>query len=492
MNPFTRSISRYLIILWIMNCALASLIAIRQVWIPYMNAWGDSYMKIIPTPFDGTVMPIAYIPDWTKVANQDKIKKFEDISISEFLPIPLYDPIALLDSSNPSKSTTIIRYTYFTPYMWSYKLDYKEYAWSHLGVDIRAPIGTPILSIAHGVITRVSGWDNTWDKYIVIRHDGVMINGTKQSVYSSYLHLSEILVKEGDIVKKWDMIGRVGMTGITTTPHLHFQIDTSDAPFHPYWPFSSSDAKSAGVWFYDGVNIGLGRDKAVKYTIHPMTFVNMYLGGVEIPRIADAKIATPLSSQKTTISTSLPAELTRTVASYITESDACIGKRFADISDKTVFADTLYSLVDKKCLFSESPSTFGPKEIITYREALINTMRYFDIAPAAGTSHFLDIAIGDVLQGYAQIAYRKGILDGNYAYPEHIMTREEVAILITKIARAQSNPSQIRIYADVDPMNSAYQAVQDYGFMVRARGGRFYPKTLASRSMLIQMLANIK
>ncbi len=74
-------------------------------------------MKIIPTPFDGTVMPIAYIPDWTKVANQDKIKKFEDISISEFLPIPLYDPIALLDSSNPSKSTTIIRYTYFTPYM---------------------------------------------------------------------------------------------------------------------------------------------------------------------------------------------------------------------------------------------------------------------------------------------------------------------------------------------------------------------------------------
>ena len=119
-------------------------------------------------------------------------------------------------------------------------------------------------------------------------------------------------------------------------------------------------------------------------------------------------------------------------------------------------------------------------------------MRYFDIAPAAGTSHFLDIAIGDVLQGYAQIAYRKGILDGNYAYPEHIMTREEVAILITKIARTESNPSQIRIYADVDPMNPAYQAVQDYGFMVRARGGRFYPKTLASRSMLIQMLANIK
>lgn len=74
-------------------------------------------MKIIPSPFDGTVMPIAYIPDWTKIANQDKTKKFEDIAISEFLPVPLYDALALLDAKNPNKATTILRYTYFTPYM---------------------------------------------------------------------------------------------------------------------------------------------------------------------------------------------------------------------------------------------------------------------------------------------------------------------------------------------------------------------------------------
>lgn len=94
-------------------------------------------------------MPIAYIPDWTKVENQDKSKRFEDISISEYVPIPSYDPITLLDTKNTSKSSTILHYTYITEYMGSYRLNYKEYDGSHLGVDIRAPIGTPILSIAN-------------------------------------------------------------------------------------------------------------------------------------------------------------------------------------------------------------------------------------------------------------------------------------------------------------------------------------------------------
>lgn len=73
------------------------------------------------------------------------------------------------------------------------------------------------------------------------------------------------------------MIGRVGMSGIATTPHLHLQIDTADAPFHPYWPFTSAEASSAGLSFFDAVNAGIGKDKALKYTIHPLVFINTYL-----------------------------------------------------------------------------------------------------------------------------------------------------------------------------------------------------------------------
>ena len=485
-------ISRYLIALWTLNCILVCGIAIKQVWIPYMSAGGDGYTKIVSDPFDGTTMPIAYVPDWTKVANQDKSKRFEDIAISEFVPIPLYDPLSLLDAKNPNKWATILRYTYFTPYMGNYKLDYHEYAWGHLGVDIRAPIWTPILSIANGVVTRISLWDATGNKFIVIRHDGVLVDGKKITLYSGYLHLSEILVKEGDIVRKWSMIGRVGMSGITTTPHLHLQIDTADAAFHPYWHFTSSESKAAGVWFFDAINIWLNKEKAVKYTVNPMTLINAYLWGIEGWVNTSNVINTLPKNTNPVVAASLPAAPKKVIASYTSDMDSCIGKRFADVSIESSFGKILYPLVDKKCIFSDLSGNFDAKNITNYREALINTMRYFDISPASGNSHFLDIPLGDVLQWYALVAYRNGIVDGSYIYPEHIMSREELAILITKVAKAEKNPSQMKLFADVDSMNPAYPYIQDYGFMTRVKGGKFYPKTLVNRGMLIQMLVNIK
>lgn len=149
------------------------------------------------------------------------------------------------------------------------------------------------------------------------------------------------------------MIGRVGISGITTTPHLHLQIDTADAPFHPYWHFTSSESKSAGVGFYDAINIGLNKDKAAKYTINPMVFINTYLGGIDSIRTPDIRIASPATPVKSTISTSLAAAPTKVVASYITKEDECIGKRFPDVSEKSSFGTILYPLVDKKCLFRE-------------------------------------------------------------------------------------------------------------------------------------------
>lgn len=96
----------------------------------------------------------------------------------------------------------------------------------------------PVHAIANGVVIKTVEADPSGNKYVVIRHDNVPVHGRIDTIFSSYLHLSSIDVHEGEKVQKGAVIGRVGTTGLTTTPHLHFQIDTKEAPFHPYWPYT--------------------------------------------------------------------------------------------------------------------------------------------------------------------------------------------------------------------------------------------------------------
>jgi hypothetical protein len=111
------SIQYALIVVWMINCLLASFIAIKEIWIPYMSAGNDSYSYIKSEIFDGTTMPIAYIPDWSKAYNQDKTKLFDQIPISEYIPTPLYDARSLEHTQGQDKNSLIAHYTYITPYM---------------------------------------------------------------------------------------------------------------------------------------------------------------------------------------------------------------------------------------------------------------------------------------------------------------------------------------------------------------------------------------
>ena len=78
-------------------------------------------------------------------------------------------------------------------------------------------------------------------------------------------------------------------------------------------------------------------------------------------------------------------------------------------------------------------STFNPSSTITQKDAIIMLMDYYKIAPTTGTSHFLDINIGDPFQGYAIAAYRRGVLDGNYALPGKFLSKEDFIELLVKI-----------------------------------------------------------
>lgn len=504
---------RYIIVMiWLCNCILGWLIAIRQSWLPYMNAWYVSYTSVQSDPFDGTIMPILYVPDWNKTQYQNKSVLFADIPINDYIPLPPYDTNRLLDISNTTKNSLILHYTYITPYMGSYRLNYKEQDGSHNAIDIRAPIGTPILSIANGVVIRTMEADATGNRFVVVRHDNVPINGKKQNIYSWYLHLSEITAREGTKIKKWDMIGRVWMSGIATTPHLHIQIDTEDAPFHPYWPFSSSESRSAGLSFFDSINMWLWKENAMKYGIHPMNFINTFLNGVTsnnafvendnlpikieethelIP--VNASVESIIASMNTSVATSKTNISTKPlVTANISKSNSkpCEKKRFSDITSSSKAWKTLYQLIDSKCMF-QNISSFDPNATITQKDAIVMLMDYYWITPTSGTSHFLDISIGDSFQGYAIAWYRRGVIDGNYALPWKFLSKEDFIELLVKIWKLEKNPSQIKVYNDTSAMNLKFRYIQDYGFKIRARGGNFYPQSLLSRQWAIELLGNV-
>ena len=57
------------------------------------------------------------------------------------------------------------------------------------------------------------------------------------------------------------------------------------------------------------------------------------------------------------------------------------------------------------------------------------------------------------------------------------------------MGKLKKNPSGIKVYADVDSMNVNFMSIQDYAYTIGARGGRFYPKTILTKAMMVQILA---
>jgi murein DD-endopeptidase MepM/ murein hydrolase activator NlpD len=89
----------------------------------------------------------------------------------------------------------------------------------HTGVDWGMPTGTTVRSAANGVVTR-TGSEGAYGNSIHVRH--------KDGTTGLYAHLSGINVKPGQRVKSGQSIGKVGSTGRSTGPHLHFEVRKSD------------------------------------------------------------------------------------------------------------------------------------------------------------------------------------------------------------------------------------------------------------------------
>ena len=95
----------------------------------------------------------------------------------------------------------------------------------HAGLDLAAPIGTPIHASADGVVSLQK-------EMMVMTGDTIMLNHGF-GLQTMYIHMSKILVTDGQQVKQGDVIGEVGMTGRATGPHLHFAASWYGARLDP-------------------------------------------------------------------------------------------------------------------------------------------------------------------------------------------------------------------------------------------------------------------
>ena len=94
----------------------------------------------------------------------------------------------------------------------------------HFGVDMAAPTGTPIRAPADGTVSLSA------DHYL---NGGFTLIDHGQGVSTSYLHQSKRLVKDGDVVKRGQLIGEIGQTGRATGPHLHWAMNWFEVKLDP-------------------------------------------------------------------------------------------------------------------------------------------------------------------------------------------------------------------------------------------------------------------
>lgn len=283
------------------------------------------------------------------------------------------------------------------------------------------------------------------------------------------------------------------MTGITTTPHLHFQIDKASAPFHAYWPYSYSDLNELGIDFFAAVNMGLGKENAVKNTVHPMTFVqeNLTEGAsqvaatsttVAVASAAEAskspvdesseeapKNAAPTEPEK--VENVLPAEEPKDDSKSVLEAAAQqkpvetpeppkpvpekieapavppaqkvevkpvqVAKPFSDVPKNVAYRAAFERLLAAGALEPLSADKFRPNDSMTRRDAAIVFGELLDVSPSDFPAlPYSDVLPSDPSAGYLDKLLALGVVGKAEKFrPNDAISRAEAAVLLARASK---------------------------------------------------------
>lgn len=371
---------------------------------------------------------------------------------------------------------------YTTMYLGNYVTgNYEENVWSHPWVDIMPAIKNDNVYACLPWSVEFAWANSSNGNYIVLRHpevpDPCDLSKTT-TLFSNHLHLSELNVMTWDIIDEWDIIGKSWNTGNSTWEHLHFQIDTESAPFHPYWPFTYKEASDAGFGFFEAVNNAIGIENARKYTVNPLVYLD---------RISAHK--SWINSPEIHVSTKPDIHLSQP---QVFQNKS---KYFNDISENISEIDYLYEAWVTK---GYSDWTFRPEGNITRSELLIMVYKFKKLEPTGNWISFSDVSSSDFAYPYISSASSKWYIswypDGTFK-PNSPITRAETIAIALNIIIGKNNIST--------PSESNFQDVSLSDWYCKYTNyisenwlldvvGKFYPNDNMKRKDLAMILYNLK
>lgn len=156
------------------------------------------------------------------IAANSRIKDPSKLLVGEVINIPSQVRASKPAAAQPSRSiTSLFAWPVFGKISSAYGWRKGEF---HHGLDIACPVGTPIRAAQAGKVI-YAGSRPVYGKTVVIQH--------AKGIETLYAHTSKNMVITGQQVKKGQVIALVGLTGRTTGPHLHFQINYNDQTLNP-------------------------------------------------------------------------------------------------------------------------------------------------------------------------------------------------------------------------------------------------------------------
>lgn len=215
--------------------------------------------------FVRSVSPVARVPDWGAMKTPAQWNRaYAEMTDADFVPVPAYDLSKLLrplsDLVNPRNEEEITRKLYYsTKFFGAYDVDAAEFTAVHPGVDLKLALGTPVGSVAGGRVATVEE-DSVLGLHVIVEH---RLGG--EVYYSIYGHFGTVAVREGETVRPGQTLGTVGMTGNTSGPHLHLQIDRGQPGETDHRPYLPPSVPSPEV--------------ADRFVVHPIRFIQEHADG---------------------------------------------------------------------------------------------------------------------------------------------------------------------------------------------------------------------